>query len=92
MVVLASIINCLIYPFLALFFSNKDIALYKDLLYFCQALLPSTTALIIGWAVTGLIVNLVVLISLGFVVAITTMFLSYVVSQALWMTKIRELW
>ena len=80
------------YPIIALFFSNDDMGLYNHLLYFFQTLLPSPTALIVGWAATGVIMNLVIGITFLFVFGIGAIFLLYIASETLWMTKIREMW
>ena len=90
--VLVSTMSFLVYPIAALFFSNEDITLYKHLLYFFQALLPNTTALIVGWAVTGVITNLLVGVTALFLFVTGTVVLAYVVTQTLWMTKIKEMW
>ena len=89
---LASTTGFFSYPFIAYCFSDGDIELYNHLLYFFQTFLPTSTALIVGWPVTGMILNLVASISFLFLFVIGTIMTAYVVSQTLWMTKIRELW
>ena len=90
--ILASTITFLFYPLVAFFFSNEDVKLYNHLLYFVQTLLPSSAALIVGWAVTGIILNIVVGISFLYIFVIATLMTLYVVTQTLWMINIRKLW
>ena len=89
---LASSLSFLFYPMIALFISNEDIAVYNHLFYFCRTLLPSPTALVVGWAVTGVIVNLVTGVTAIFIFVVATPILMYVVTQTFRTTKLRELW
>ena len=80
------------YPFISYCFLHEDIELYKHLLYFLQAFLPRSTALIVGWAVTGTILNLLIVVSYLCAFIVITICTIWIVSETLWMIKLRELW
>ena len=90
--VLSSILSFAVYPLVGYVFSKEDLELYKNFLSSLQKFLPTSPALIVGWAGTGLFLHLVTSIGFLFVFLPSTIMTIYVVSATSWMTMLRKLW